>query len=295
MALKRTTTGNSDRLTNPLTKEAEFFLLPASPRQRQYEALRAYFVEQLPVKEVAERFGYTPGAFRVLCHQFRYDAQREFFQPTKPGPKYAPKRDDSRARVIELRKKNYSVSDIQYTLREEEISLSTVSIWTILKEEGFSRLPRRRDEERPHRPKAEHAAYADRRQFSLASRNLDTRVGGVFLLFRLLAQMKVHTIPSALHWYGTEMIPTPHAFLSCLMLKLLGKERKSHVMDVVFDQGLALALGLNEVPKKSYLAEYSERLQRQNTVGLMDRGVSGDDVGRDFWQRQRLGGPSPHS
>ncbi len=38
---------------------------------------------------------------------------------------------------------------------------------------------------------------------------------------------------------------------------------------------------------------YCFSLQRQNTVGLMDRGVSDDDVGRDFWQRQRLGDPSP--
>jgi len=36
-------------------------------------------------------------------------------------------------------------------------------------------------------------------------------------------------------------------------------------------------------------------LQRQNAVGLMDRGVSADDVGRDFQQRQRLDGPSLQS
>ncbi len=36
-------------------------------------------------------------------------------------------------------------------------------------------------------------------------------------------------------------------------------------------------------------------LQRQNAVGFMDRGVSDNDVGRDFWQRRRLGGPFPQS
>ena len=58
----------------PLTdysREARFFLEPLSPLHRQYEALRAYFVEGLPSAEAARRFGYTPGAFRVLCHQFR--------------------------------------------------------------------------------------------------------------------------------------------------------------------------------------------------------------------------------
>ena len=38
-----------------------------------YEALRAYFVEDRASAEVAKAFGYTPGSFRVLCHQFRRD------------------------------------------------------------------------------------------------------------------------------------------------------------------------------------------------------------------------------
>ena len=273
MRLNKKIPQESVHLANSLTQEATFFLLPERPRQRQYEALRAYFVEGLPVKEVAARFGYTPGAFRVLCHHFRHAPQRAFFQETKLGPKYAPKRDDSRARVIELRKKNYSVSDIQYTLREEGSSLSTVSIWTILKEEGFSRLPRRRDEERPDRPRAEHAAYADIRQLSLTEKTIDTRVGGVFLLLRILAELKGHTIPRALHWYGTQMIPPVNAFLSCLLLKLIGKERKSHVMDLVFDEGLALALGLNVVPKKSSVTEYSERITHEENIHFLQRWV----------------------
>jgi len=39
-----------------------FFLEPRHPRQRQYEALRAYFVEGRPVKDVARAFGYTVGS-----------------------------------------------------------------------------------------------------------------------------------------------------------------------------------------------------------------------------------------
>ena len=53
---------------NGLTAEARFFLEPEGPLQRQYEAFRAYFVEALPSREVARRFGYSPGSFRVLCH-----------------------------------------------------------------------------------------------------------------------------------------------------------------------------------------------------------------------------------
>jgi hypothetical protein len=55
-----------------ITECQRFFEEPATPRQRQYEALRAYFLEELPSEEVARNFGYSPAAFRVLCHAFRY-------------------------------------------------------------------------------------------------------------------------------------------------------------------------------------------------------------------------------
>jgi hypothetical protein len=48
-----------------------FFREPSGPLQRQYEALRAVFLDGLSQKEAAERFGYSYGAFRQLVHQFR--------------------------------------------------------------------------------------------------------------------------------------------------------------------------------------------------------------------------------
>ena len=92
-----------------------FFLAPDSPRHRQYEALRGFFVEALPSHLVARRFGYAPGAFRVLCHQFRHDPAKRagFFQPLKHGPQSAPVRDRVRSLAVAMRKKNLSVYDIQ--------------------------------------------------------------------------------------------------------------------------------------------------------------------------------------
>ncbi len=59
-----------------------FFLEPEQPLHRQYEALRAYFVEGMPSAEVAQKFGYSPGSFRVLCHHFRAAVDRgdKFFR-----------------------------------------------------------------------------------------------------------------------------------------------------------------------------------------------------------------------
>jgi hypothetical protein len=59
---------------------------------------------------------------------------------------------------------------------------------------------------------------------------------------------------------GSKMIPAGHALRACLALKLWSIERKSHVMALVADEGLGLFCGLNRIPKKSYLSEYSSRI-----------------------------------
>src|SRR5437016_11951294 len=96
-----------DRLTL-----ARRFLEPSNSTHRQYEALRAYFVDGLPSAEAAARFGYSPGSFRVLVHAFRHDPQRAFFLPPAKGPQSASKQDRLRDRVVALRKQNLSIDDI---------------------------------------------------------------------------------------------------------------------------------------------------------------------------------------
>ena len=73
-----------------LTQCRRFFLETPTSRQRAYEALRAYFVEERPSHEVARAFGYSPGAFRVMCHQFRRERVPVFFVTPQRGPQGAP-------------------------------------------------------------------------------------------------------------------------------------------------------------------------------------------------------------
>src|ERR1039457_5634188 len=88
-----------------------FFLSPQFPMQRQYEALRAYLVEDEPSADVARLFGYSPGAFRVLCYQFRHDPQKRasFFRQPQRGPQSSPARDRVRGLAVAMRKRNLSV------------------------------------------------------------------------------------------------------------------------------------------------------------------------------------------
>jgi len=265
---------SGDMSTSPpkrLTDLARCFLEPQNATHRQYEALRAYFVEGLPSHEAARRFGYTPGSFRVLCTEFRKQTQRPFFVAPAKGPSAAPKADALRERVVALRKQNLSIYDISRTLDKAGQRLSPAFISLILKAEGFARLPRRRDEERPDTIRPTAGAVADVRQLSLSPRRIRTRFGGLFLFLPYLARMPFERLLGQAGLPGTKMVPAGCAMRALLGLKLFGSARHSHVMSDVFDEGLALFAGLNVTPKRSFLTEYSCRIDPRCYPALAQR------------------------
>jgi Transposase DDE domain len=255
--------------SNKLTNMARFFLEPSNAAHRQYEALRAFFVENLPSTEVARRFGYSPGSFRVLTHQFRQHPDRPFFLPPQKGPQASPKTDRVRDKVITLRKQNLSIYDISRVLEESGQRLSPVALSLMLKEEGFARLPRRRDEERLPGPRPEVAEVADANRLDLSPRQVRTQFGGLYLFVPYLAQIPLERMLEEAGFPGTQMIPAAQAIRSLLGLKLFGSARHSHVMSYVLDEGLALFAGLNVIPKRSFLTEYSCRIDPASYPRLM--------------------------
>jgi transposase len=255
--------------TDKLTPMARFFLEPRNTTHRQYEALRAYFVEGLPSAEVAHRFGYSPGSFRVLAHEFRQHPDRPFFLPSQKGPQASPKTSQVRDKVVALRKQNLSIYDISRVLEERGRKVSAVAVSLILREEGFARLPRRRDEERLPGPRPEVAAVADANRLDLSARRFRTQFGGLYLFVPYLAQIPLQRLLEEAGFPGTKMIPATQAILSLLGLKLFGSARHSHVMSYVLDEGLALFAGLNVIPKRSFLTEYSCRINPASYPRLM--------------------------
>jgi hypothetical protein len=252
-----------------LIKARRFFEQPASARQRQYEALRAFFLEGLASADAARRFGYTPAAFRMLCYDFRRGQLPDFFATTRPGPREQPKKSKARDQVLALRKRNYSIYDISRALKEQGSPLSTTAVREILAEEGFAPLPRRLDEERPTWIGPTTEAVADVRSFVLSPREFTTKLGGLFLFLPDLIRLDCEALARNAKLPSSRMIPAEHALRASLALKLWSIERKSHVMALVADQGLALFCGLNAMPKKSFLAEYSSRITPQKVAHLL--------------------------
>ena len=193
---------SSDRLTL-----ARRFLEPSNSTHRQYEALRAFFVDGLPSAQAAARFGYTPGSFRVLVHQFRAQPGRDFFLPTArqgrpPGKTEAAARSGRRSAETEPLRARH-----QPALARDGEAISPAAIATILEEEGFAKLPRRRDEERPDHPRPTVADPADVRQLDLSPRHFRTKFGGLFLFLPYLVSANLDAILARCGFPGSKMIP----------------------------------------------------------------------------------------
>jgi hypothetical protein len=116
----------------------------------------------------------------------------------------------------------------------------------------------------------EKIEVADVQALSLEpGRRLRTRTAGVFLFWPLLAQLRFDQVVSAADYPGSKMVPACNALLSLLALKLLDKERRSHIDDFNCDAALGLWAGLNILPKKSFATDYSYRTQRCHQEKLL--------------------------
>ena len=98
-----------------------------------------------------------------------------------------------------------------------------------------------------------------------------TEFGGLFLFAHDLATLGLDRILEESGMPGSAMIPAGCAFRSLLAIKLWGIGRPSHITPETLDEGIALFAGLNAVPKRSTLTEYSSRVDPRLCPGLMDR------------------------
>ena len=96
----------------------------------------------------------------------------------------------------------------------------------------------------------------------------------MFLFWPLLARLRFDRVVNSAEYPGSKMIPAASALLSLLVLKLLDKERHSHIDDFNCDEALGLWAGLNVLPKKSFATDYSYRTQRHHQEKLLEGWVS---------------------
>ena len=271
----------------------DYFLHPTDPMQKRYEAMRASFVDSLNAQEIARRYDYSIHTVNALRRDFKAGSLPPFFSPLVRGPKQ-PRTStiQCKDRIIELRKNNYSIDEIEEVLLREGSDITPKTIHQILKAEGFAKLFRRTHAERRaalQRAK-DQAERANVTSFG-AHPFVRTSYGGIFLFIPLIIDMKLDSIFSQIGFYGSKQIPRINYLMSFLALKLIGKERLSHVVDLNFDYGLGTFAGLNILPKVAAMTQYSYRnssrlvvkLLRQWNLILKDKGyIQGRHINLDF-------------
>jgi transposase len=250
--------------------DASFFTHPAHEWQRRYEALRASFIERLPAKDVAERFGYSEPYIYLLRHRFKHGLV-DFSEPEAEGRRKRRRVTvEVRRKICTCRGKWLSAADITELLSKDGVELSVRTVERVLAEEGFPRLLRRKRHKVGLTVKG---AEVPPRSKVISVRSLEgctfsSDGAGVFLFAPLLVQLGIADVVRAAGLPGTKVIPAMSYFLSFLALKLLGTERYAHVGDNSFDPGLGLFTKLNALPKCTPLSDYSFGLDEVHLTRL---------------------------
>lgn len=245
----------------------EYFSEPAEAAQRRYEALRYYFVEDARAEQVAARFGYSPATVHQLAAELRA-GRTNFFRSSKPGPKGPRKSATVRDRVLVLRARDHSVTEIANALTAQGSPVSAQTVWAILKSEGLERLERRNRPAGPP-PRLEPAKAKPIGHWPTGAR-YDCDHAGLYLLLPAMAELGLDSLVDAAHYPGTSILSSFHSLGSLLMLKCSRRGRAANAFPLGADPGLGLALGLTALPKATHLTSYSYRVRRASNVALLE-------------------------
>jgi transposase len=246
----------------------EYFAQPAEPAQRRYEALRAYFVEELSAAEVGARFGYSPAVVHQMASELRSGRAR-FFASSKPGPRGPRKAARIRDRVLELRAIERSVTEIAQALSAEGTPVSAQTVWSILHAEGLERLERRPAVSRGAPPPRLEPVKARAIPGWPVGLQLPCDHAGLFLLVPGIVELGLSDLVAACGYPSTKVLSAWHSLGTLLLAKCARKPRVSHTHALADDEGLGLLLGLTALPKATHLTSYSYRVRRASNEQLM--------------------------
>lgn len=270
------------------------FLQPNSVSQKQYEALRMYYVEKKTAREVAEKFGYKYRAFTSLVSDFKRNTTQanfteQFFLQKKTGRPSVKESEKIKNIAVKLRKKNFSIEDIKVSLDAVGYKVSENTIFLMLKNEGFARLPKRSKQEKRNletvKIKAEKTTV-----LSHKSENFKTSSGGLLCLLPYIEQYGIDKIIKKSAYPETKTLPRLQSILAFLALKLSSFRRYSADDMWCMDRGTGLFAGLNVLPKTTWFSSYSDRVTKNMNTDFLKQlhdtwhnaGLLGDTANLDF-------------
>src|SRR6266568_4383440 len=208
---------------------AEYFTQPVPSAQRRYEAMRAYFVDDMPAAQVADRFGYSTASVHQMATLLR-GGRMEFFAAAKPGPKGPRKAGQVHDRVLALRADGHSVTEIAAALHAEGTPVSAQTVWTILDAEGIGRLVRDDTGRRgtPARLDPVKATTLSPSSWP-AGTHLPCDHAGLFLLLPAIVSLGLPDLIHAAAYPGTRALSAWQSIGTLLLAKCARRARTHHI------------------------------------------------------------------
>jgi hypothetical protein len=214
-------------------------------------------------------------------------------------PQYGPNRrqvsDFIHERIVSLRKSNHSVYEIKDILVKEGFKTSIQTINRIIKDEGFTKLPRRTKEELGLTKKntllPPISTAIEFKQ--LESYSFECQVGGIFYFIPHILKTGLYELISSAPFPETSKLSKINSIFSILALKLIGHERLSKISSYNHDTGLGFFAGLNVPPKTTATSTYSYLVDKETIQSFMKEFIShmrstypqyyqGDTINLDF-------------
>jgi hypothetical protein len=242
----------------------DYFSSPGTIAQKQYEALRMYFLEGEKASEVARRFGYTYRGFTTIISDFRRRLNNNpeedpFFYQKPRGRKKSQQSTMARDFILELRKKYYSVEDIKTILDSKNYNISEKTIYNILHADGFSRLPRRLKVQRQKLERVQIPAEKSE-AIDFSPEEFKSAGGGILCLIPYIRHYGIDRLIEQSGYPQTKTIDRTAAILSFVALKASNVRRYTADDLWCMDRGTGLFAGLNVLPKASWYSSYSNRV-----------------------------------
>lgn len=245
-----------------------FFLSPANPTQKQYEALRAFYTGECSALEAAQRYGYTLNSFYSLNRDFKKKLKNKdallFFVTRNAGRKPLDTTGETKRLIIALRKKYLSIPDIKSVIDTQGYKVSEKYIYNIIKEDGFGRLPRRRLLTREQAISKVKLKAPKSIMLDYTSETFSAPSGlGILCLIPYIQQYGIDRLIQGSDYPETKTITRLCSILSFVALKLSNVRRYSADDAWCMERGLGLFAGLNVLPKTAWYTSYSDNVTRK--------------------------------
>ena len=247
----------------------EYFLEPSVPAQRRYEALRAYFVDEVPAAEVADAVRLLDRHACTSWPRSCAPGAAEFFRVLQARAERARARPRRSATGCSaLRAEDHSVTEIAAALDAEGTPVSAQTVWAILHAEGLERLAA----PRPGGPAPRlDPVKAARSPAGRPRASCPCDHAGLYLLMPAMVELGLRRarLSGALPGHhGRCRRSTRSARTSCSSAR--GAAASPTPSRSGPTPGSALLLGLTALPKATHLTSYSYRVRRSSNLALLE-------------------------